>query len=55
MSFYSDKLAHIQVVINCPYSIAHPCTSEVTLTYNLGALHFDDVMRYNSLTISFEQ
>ena len=39
MNIYSDKLAHIQVSINCPYSIAHLCTSEATLAYNLGALH----------------
>ena len=50
MSIYSDKLAQTQVIINCPYSIAHLCTSEATLAHNLGALHFDDVMSYNSLT-----
>ena len=47
---YSDKLAHVQVVINCPYSVAHLCTSEATLAYNLGSLHFDDIMSYNLLT-----
>ena len=47
---YSDKLAHIQVVINCRYSVAQKCTSEDTLTHNLGSLYFDDVMSYNSLT-----
>ena len=47
---YSDKLAHVQVVINCLYSVAHLCTTEATLAYNLGALRFDDVMGYNSLT-----
>ena len=47
---YSDKFAHTQVVINCPYSVAHLCMSEATLAYNLGALHFDDLMSYNSLT-----
>ena len=26
------------------------CTREDTLTHNLGALHIDDVMSYNSLT-----
>ena len=50
MRIYSDKLAHVQVVINCLYSIAHLCTSKATLAHNLGALHFDDVMSYNSLT-----
>ena len=50
MSIYSHKLAYVQVVINCPYSVAHLCTSEATLAYNLGALHFDDIMSYNLLT-----
>ena len=50
MSFSSDKFAHVQVVINCPYSIAHLCTSEAKLAHNLGALHFDYVMSYNLLT-----
>ena len=50
MSVYSDNLAHAQVVINCPYSVAHLCTSEAMLAYNLGALHFDNVVNYNSLT-----
>ena len=39
-SFYSHKLAHIQVVLNCPHFIAHLCTSEATLAHNLGALYF---------------
>ena len=47
---YSDKLAHTQVVINCPYSNAHLCTSEATLAYNLDPLHVDDVMSYYLLT-----
>ena len=50
MSIYSDKLAHIQLVINCRYSVAHLRSSEATLSHNLGALHFDDVMSYKSLT-----
>ena len=50
MSIYSDKLTHVQVVINCRYSIAHLCTREATLAHNLGTLHFDEVMSYNSLT-----
>ena len=50
MSIYSDKLAHTQVVINCLYSVAHLCTSEVMLAHNLGALNFDDVISYNLLT-----
>ena len=52
MSIYSDNLAHAQVIINCPYSIAQMCTREDTLAHNLGAPHFDDVMSYNSLTAS---
>ena len=47
---YLDKFAHVQVVINCPYSIAQMCTREDTLAHDLGALYFDDVMSYNSLT-----
>ena len=47
---YSDKLAHIQVVINCGYSIAQLCTREDTLAHILGALYFNVVMSYNSLT-----
>ena len=43
MSIYSDKLAHIQVVINCPYSV---CTREDVL----GAPCIDYVMSFNSLT-----
>ena len=31
MSIYSDMLAHVQVVINCQYSIAQLCTRENTL------------------------
>ena len=50
MSLYSDKLAHVQVVINYRYSVAHLCTREAALAYNLGGLHFDDVMSYNSHT-----
>ena len=52
MSIYWDKLVQVQVVINCPYSIAHLCTSEATLTHNLGELYFDDIMSYNSRTTS---
>ena len=52
---YSDNLAHVQVVINCPYSVAHLCTSETKLAHNLSALHFDDVMSYNSLTTEWIQ
>ena len=44
MSIYSDKLAHIQVVINHQYSVAQMCTREDMLAHNLGAPYFDDVM-----------
>ena len=53
MSIYSDKLAHVQVFINCPYYVAQMCTheeSEDKLTHILGASYIDDVMSYNSLT-----
>ena len=49
MSIYSDRLAHIQIVFNCPYSIAQMCTHEDTLTHYLGALFIDVVMRHNTL------
>ena len=42
--FYSDKLAHVQVVINCRYSVAQMRTHEDPLIHNLGALCIDDVM-----------
>ena len=50
MSIYSDKLAHVQVVINCRYFAAQMCTHDDMLAHNLEALYFDDVMSYNSLT-----
>ena len=43
ISIYSNKLAHVQVIMNC---LAHLCTSEATLAHNFGALHFDDVLSY---------
>ena len=50
MIIYSDKLAHVQVVINCQYSVAQMCTREDMLAYILGAPSIDDFMSYNSLT-----
>ena len=44
------KLKHIQVVINCLYSIAQMCTREDMLAHNSGTPYFNDVMSYNSLT-----
>ena len=48
MNIYSDKLAHIQVVVNFRYSGAQMCTREDTLAHYLGAPFIDDVMRHNS-------
>ena len=36
MSIYSDKLAHVQAVINCLYFIAPMCTSEDALAHSLA-------------------
>ena len=44
MNIYSDKLAHLQVVINCLYSVAQMCTCEDTLAYILGTPSIDDVI-----------
>ena len=38
-SIYSDKLAHVQVVINCHHSVAQLCTREHMLAHNLGMLY----------------
>ena len=54
MSIYSDKLAHVQVVINYQDSIAQMCTREDTLAHNLGVLYLDDLMSYNSPTTPSE-
>ena len=37
MSIYSEKLAHVQVAINCQYSVAQLCTLGDTLAHILGA------------------
>ena len=50
MSIYWDKLANVQVVINCRYLVAQLCTREDGLAYILGAPSIDDVVGYNSLT-----
>ena len=55
MSIYSDKVAYVQVVINCRYSVAQMYTSEDMLAHNLGALYFDDVMSYNSHIMSYNR
>ena len=51
---YSDKLVHVQVVINCQYSDAQSCTREETLAHNLGALYFDDVMTLTTFIFRLE-
>ena len=51
MSIYSDKLARVQVIINCQYFVAQMCTHEDKLAHDLGAPRLDDVMSYDSLTI----
>ena len=52
MSIYSDKLAHVQVVINCRYSVAQLCTREDRLAYILERSSIDDVMSYLSRKVS---
>ena len=42
-SCYSDKLAHVQILINCRYSVAQMCTCEDTLAHDLGVPCLDDV------------
>ena len=46
MSIYYDKLAHIQVVINCWYSVAQMCTREDMLAQYLGEPYLDDVISH---------
>ena len=55
MSIYSEKLAHVQVVINCRNSVAHLCTREEKLAHNSGALYFDNVMSYYLLTTLYNK
>ena len=47
MSIYSVKVAHIQVVSNCRYSVPQMCTREDMLPHILGAPYIDDVMSPN--------
>ena len=54
MRIYLNKLAHVQVVINCQYTVAQMCTCEDALAHNSAVLYFDDIMScYNSLTTLF--
>ena len=56
MSIHSDKLAHIQVVINSQNYVAQMCTREDILTRLFTRTVLDDVMSQNELTtISFEK
>ena len=50
MSICSDKLAHVQLIRNCRYSVAQRCTRKDMLAHYLGALYLDDVMSHNELT-----
>ena len=47
MSIYTDKLAHVQVVFKCQYSVAQLCTREDWFAYISGAPSIDDIMTYN--------
>ena len=53
LSIYSDKFTHVQVVINCPYFVAHLCTSEATLPHNLGALYFAWLAHNNNIILAY--
>ena len=47
---YSDKFAHVQVIINCRYSVAQMCILKDMLAQQLGVPCLDDVMSHNELT-----
>ena len=42
------QVAHLQVIINCQYSIAQMCTLEDLLAHYLGAPSIDDVIRQDN-------
>ena len=50
MSSYLDKLAHVQFVIICQFSVAQMCTCKDMLAQYLGAPYLDNVMSHNELT-----
>ena len=50
MSIYSDKLAHVQVVVNYRYSVAQKCTLEDTYAILFTCAVLDDVLSQNKLT-----
>ena len=48
MSIFSDKLAHVQVVINCPYSVAQMCTRADALAYSVAQMcTCEDALAYS--------
>ena len=49
MSIYSDKSAHVQVVINCRYSIAQMCSWEDIHDRLFMRAVVDDIMSQNEL------
>ena len=53
MSIYSDKLAHVQVVMNSQDSVARMCTREDTLVHNLGAPYFYDAITHSQQCFFF--
>ena len=50
MSIYSDKFVHVQVVINCRYSVAQMCTREDIHTCFFMCAVLNDAMRQSKLT-----
>ena len=50
MSIFSDKLTHVQVVINCPHSVTQFGTGKDTLVHISGMPSNDNFMSYDSLT-----
>ena len=50
MSIYSDKLAHVLVVINCRYSVAQMCIRKDTQACLFTRAVLDDVMSQDELT-----
>ena len=47
---YSDKLANVQIVINCQYSVAQMCTWEDIHACLFRSTVLDDVMGQSELT-----
>ena len=50
MSIYSDKLAHVQVVINCRYSVVQMCTWDGIHSPLFMCAVLVDVMSQNEVT-----